>query len=495
MKVIRHRPQPRRPFVTPLRIPDEPTTPTLPKKRALLIGIQYDKEDVQPKEEDKKKRRKKKKKIASRGLKNGENKENVEAVDGSTELSDDETSGSEDEDATVGESSAQEPFLEPGKNEFGAENGKQRGGEGSLKGPHRDVHTMKELLIDHYGYKEEDIMTLVDVDEPGQVQPTRENIILHIQKLIEGARAGDRFFFHYAGHSFQMESDNPAEEEDGQDEYLSTVDGLHIKDDELRQLLVDCLPVGSTLCAVFDSCHSASLLDLDHFRCNRVFVPWISKGQRRTKTKWLQTSRKPAADVSLSVRRVYQTKRFSPVSVSWRQTSIDQMLNSPSDYRRMSISSRSKKKSLSVITNVDDCGLSNAMSFSPTRQCDSPVAMFCTGWCDHSPVGFGGQADVIALSASKDDQQSWEDINGDSMTQALIRVLKKDPHPSLRDMLTSVSHDLHRFYLKMHGEARSLRKKAREKGRTADHAPEMNNFQDPQISSQLPLDRNRRWDP
>ena len=34
--------------------------------------------------------------------------------------------------------------------------------------------------------------------------------------------------------------------------------------------MVEPLPVGVCLTAIFDSCHSGTLLDLDHYRCNEV---------------------------------------------------------------------------------------------------------------------------------------------------------------------------------------------------------------------------------
>ncbi|KAK7447393.1 hypothetical protein VKT23_014103 [Stygiomarasmius scandens] len=57
-----------------------------------------------------------------------------------------------------------------------------------------------------------------------------------------------------------------------------------IQYDVLKELLVDRLPIGNHLMAVFDSLafHSQSLLDLEHWRCNRVYVPWISKGRRKS---------------------------------------------------------------------------------------------------------------------------------------------------------------------------------------------------------------------
>lgn len=68
--------------------------------------------------------------------------------------------------------------------------------------------------LDVYYYDPEDITVLIDDDNPDHIQPTKENMVLlymlsffhlmhlirvQIQKMIElvdGALAGDRFFFH-----------------------------------------------------------------------------------------------------------------------------------------------------------------------------------------------------------------------------------------------------------------------------------------------------------
>jgi len=87
------------------------------------------------------------------------------------------------------------------------------------------------------------------------------------------------------------------------------------------------------------------------------------------------------------------------------------------------------------------------------------------------------------------------------MTQALIKVLKNDPTPSLKDVLTLVSHDIHSFYLSLHESARKYKEQVKiynsnkqpEKEPKQARSVEMNNFQDPQIASPQPLDMSRRW--
>ncbi len=51
--------------------------------------------------------------------------------------------------------------------------------------------------------------------------------------------------------------------------------------------------------AVFDTCHSGTMLDLPHYYCNSVYVPWQSKGDRRTLTMHNQNGLSPFPSFSL----------------------------------------------------------------------------------------------------------------------------------------------------------------------------------------------------
>ena len=65
-----------------------------------------------------------------------------------------------------------------------------------------------------------------------------------------------------------------------------------ILDNKLRKMLVDSLPIGAHLTAIFDSCHSGTLLDLDHYLCNNIYNPRMNPGYRRYKTLWQGVRRK-----------------------------------------------------------------------------------------------------------------------------------------------------------------------------------------------------------
>ncbi|KAF4618637.1 hypothetical protein D9613_009838 [Agrocybe pediades] len=102
---------------------------------------------------------------------------------------------------------------------------------GVLKGPHKDVAAMKNLLINVYNYAEEDIVVLIDDDDANHKQPTKANIMDEMRKLVAGAEENDRFFFHFSGHSMQEDTDD-IEEEDRKNEFIMTSDGDSIKDDQ-----------------------------------------------------------------------------------------------------------------------------------------------------------------------------------------------------------------------------------------------------------------------
>ncbi|KAJ6607838.1 hypothetical protein B0H10DRAFT_2069980 [Mycena sp. CBHHK59/15] len=101
-------------------------------------------------------------------------------------------------------------------------------------------------------------------------------------------------------------------------------------DNELHAVLVAPLPVGSHLVAVIDACHSGSLLDLQHYRCNRVFVPWRKwRGRRHSDdVKIVAVPRNadflPSAGVAtLMTRKVCQASGSSSKRALTRRTATD----------------------------------------------------------------------------------------------------------------------------------------------------------------------------
>ncbi|KAJ2262680.1 Ca(2+)-dependent cysteine protease [Coemansia sp. RSA 376] len=141
-----------------------------------------------------------------------------------------------------------------------------------LKGCINDVHNIKKFVIEHFGFKESDMVILTDDqrDNPRRM-PTHENIIKAMKWLVTDARMNDSFFFHYSGHGNTVAS-KTGDEIDGNDETICPVDFEtmgQIIDDDMNAIMVRPLPRGARLTAIFDCCHSASALDLP-FKYNHM---------------------------------------------------------------------------------------------------------------------------------------------------------------------------------------------------------------------------------
>ncbi|TCD69526.1 Ca(2+)-dependent cysteine protease [Steccherinum ochraceum] len=154
--------------------------------------------------------------------------------------------------------------------------------------PLKDVEKFRKFLKNTYNFQDNEIVVMTDEQASEYLQPTRANILREIGHLVGGAQSGDKLIFLFAGHSDQVENMTGTEEDD-MDEYLAPMDyedappqnnavqgiGGKILDNELKKRLVDPLPAGAQLWAsprlhhaIFDSCHSGTLLDLPHYRCN-----------------------------------------------------------------------------------------------------------------------------------------------------------------------------------------------------------------------------------
>ncbi|KEZ46737.1 hypothetical protein SAPIO_CDS0013 [Scedosporium apiospermum] len=140
------------------------------------------------------------------------------------------------------------------------------GQEGELRGCINDVKNVSAFLTEQFGYRREDMVILTDDQQDPRNQPTKENILRAMQWLVSNAQPNDSLFLHYSGHGGQTE-DHDGDEEDGHDEVIYPVDFKehgHIVDDEIHHVVVKPLQPGVRLTAIFDSCHSGSVMDLPY---------------------------------------------------------------------------------------------------------------------------------------------------------------------------------------------------------------------------------------
>ncbi|KIM72545.1 hypothetical protein PILCRDRAFT_16037 [Piloderma croceum F 1598] len=301
--------------------------------------------------------------------------------------------------------------------------------DGTLEGPHTGILELRMMLIKQYGYADRNIVVMLDSQQvPVKLRPTHNNILEQIDIMVHGAQAGDHFFFAFSGHSGQVTNS----EEDGQDELIIANDGKDLVDNVLKAHLVDPLPVGSSLVAFLDTCHSGSLLDLTHHQCNRVYTPRISKGYRKTDFHWNANVRRDA---------VNETAAFHHDSTNVHKTVSTMIVESPSPPEFPIARSAKETRSKGIRT---------------------PEA-----------------AHVICISVCTDVQRAWEGTS-----------IIPDTHPLLCDLMVRLTHQTHEQCLDIHEFTPQYKRGPH----SNSFYGEMVNFQDPQVASHMPLNMDERFE-
>ena len=94
--------------------------------------------------------------------------------------------------------------------------------------------------------------------------PTKKNILSAFRWLVKGAQPGDSLILHYSGHGGTVKNTDGTEKS-GFDQTVIPLDfktAGHIIDDDVHDILCRDLPKGVRLTAIFDCCHSESIMDL-----------------------------------------------------------------------------------------------------------------------------------------------------------------------------------------------------------------------------------------
>ena len=260
------------------------------------------------------------------------------------------------------------------------------GSKNALRGCINDAHNIFNYLTTYCGYRPEDIVMLTDDQREMVKIPLKENIIRAMQWLVKDAQPNDALFFHYSGHGGQTK-DLDGDEEDGMDDVIYPVDFESVGpliDDTMHDIMVKSLPQGARLTALFDSCHSGTVLDLPY--------TYSTKGVIKEPNMW-----KDVGSDGIQAAMAYATGNRSALF-----SSIGNM-----------VSSVTKKQ------NVDRERV-RQIKFSP--------------------------ADVIMLSGSKDNQTSadtfadWQNIG--AMSHAFISVMTRQPQQSYLSLLQNLRNEL-----------------------------------------------------
>jgi hypothetical protein len=143
------------------------------------------------------------------------------------------------------------------------------GTQSELQGCINDMLNLRDMLKNHYGFLDENIVLLQDGDAglgPITQLPTRDTILYHLDDLLKGVHPGDSLFLAYSGHGSSIR-DYQLDESDGKDEVIIPQDwqtnGI-ISDDEIFTRLISLVPSAVRLTCFFDACHSGTVCDLKY---------------------------------------------------------------------------------------------------------------------------------------------------------------------------------------------------------------------------------------
>ncbi|KAF9448059.1 hypothetical protein P691DRAFT_801401 [Macrolepiota fuliginosa MF-IS2] len=318
----------------------------------------------------------------------------------------------------------------------------------ALSRPRDRVEDIAKLLQRKYNYRKEDITILSDDPAlPQSEQPTtHKNITTHLANFVEDIENA-QYFFVFIGHGHQKpEEESPLggsrgmDEEDACDEYIVPTDAIDeegkitmlllIQDDDIKKYLVDKVGKGSQVVAIWDACYSNTIMDLPHYRCNRVNSTLYS-GIHRFGRRALEIGSIVVGDKCVD--------EIAKIAYGFEVWCRD-----PKDH------------------------LSNRRT--------------CTGYCrqDKATKWKNGRR-VICISACKDSQVALmkEDGTGESLTAWLIEILNDNHNPSLKGLMRLLGEKAERSYRKFneHNEARENRVKDKVK-------------QHPQLSTEHPAYMN-----
>ncbi|KAG6557867.1 hypothetical protein Mapa_000635 [Marchantia paleacea] len=129
----------------------------------------------------------------------------------------------------------------------------------ALSGCVNDVTRMYNLLLEKYGFEEENIKLMTDTDDDNDM-PTGANIKAWLKKFVAESEEGDVLYLHFSGHGTQVPAESGDHEDDGLDEAICPTDLNILTDDDFRLLFKPLAP-GVAFTFVSDSCHSGGLLD------------------------------------------------------------------------------------------------------------------------------------------------------------------------------------------------------------------------------------------
>ncbi|KAG1753600.1 caspase domain-containing protein [Suillus paluster] len=276
----------------------------------------------------------------------------------------------------------------------------------NLPQAHKDVVRMKEFLIRSRGYLPENIVLMMHHNSVAKkFYPSRTNMLREIDLVVQRTSQYDQIFFYYTGHGDQVTCKHNSEP-DNKDEAILTYTGKRIIDNVLKARLVDPLPQGAKLFALWDCCHSQTVLDLEHYNCNELWrapLKVLTGLARKTKSIGQGLSKRLSANI------------LKDSSEGRSSSKDDSPRNAP-----LAIDS-GEPSALYRVSSPD--------SYLPRCTFDCPITL------PENRV----KAYVVSLSACKDNELAYDDnVTGETVTKFFIEYLERNPEASYRELLSYI---------------------------------------------------------
>ncbi len=119
-----------------------------------------------------------------------------------------------------------------------------------LHGPINDVNVLKDLFVNKYGIKPDNIRTALDG------KANKDGFLSGFAWLMQTAKPGDQIIFYYSGHGGQLPDKT---EEDGFEEVICLADDTLVSGDLFNQVARDVSSKGIDATFLFDSCYSGGM--------------------------------------------------------------------------------------------------------------------------------------------------------------------------------------------------------------------------------------------
>ena len=137
----------------------------------------------------------------------------------------------------------------------------------SLKGCVNDAVSMRELLVNRFGFEKTDITTLFDGTA------TKRNLLKGFRSILQKCQPGDVFVFFYSGHGVWMNNDHNHNDriKKGMSQAIVMSDlysenwNCLVRDETLKGVMNKFLDKKVTTTAIMDCCYSANLMMSTHF--------------------------------------------------------------------------------------------------------------------------------------------------------------------------------------------------------------------------------------